>query len=133
MTTHSYMKARQDKFIPIRITGGRPFAGSTVTYDGSKYSVVRDHEPGEKTLTIRSIEDFHTDPITVPLNECGDALFVSSGSYFSFDCAQHCLNLSGKPYPNLMCWACSQIPFKHDFIKKFTRRTENIKSNYRQI
>ena len=103
--THG-MTWRQDKFTPIRITGGRPFAGSTITYDGSEYSVVRDHEPGERMITIRLKEDFQAEPKTVPLKECGDALFASSGSYFSFDCVQHCLNLSGKPYPDLMCRAC---------------------------
>jgi hypothetical protein len=77
-------------------------------------------------ITVRLKEDFQAEPKTVPLKECGDALFASSGSYLSFDCVQHCLNLSGKPYPDLMCRACSQIPFKHDFIERFTRRTENI-------
>ena len=113
----------QSRWKQVKVTGGEPLVGSKVTHCNKRYIVTATNRfLGNVSLLPASLLNTNPPPLVVPAKQCTDVETTAEGTYYSDDCAEHCVGATQHPRRNLMCWPCERLVHEDDFNHRVTDR-----------
>ena len=81
---------------------------------------------GNVSLLPASLLNTNPPPLVVPAKQCTDVETTAEGTYYSDDCAEHCVGATQHPRRNLMCWSCERLVHEDDFNHRVTDRAATL-------
>ena len=113
----------QSRWKQVKVTGGEPLVGSKVTHGNKRYIVTATNRFfGNVSLLPASLLNTNPPPLVVPAKQCTDVETTAEGTYYSDDCAEHCVGATQHPRRNLVCWPCERLVHEDDFNHRVTDR-----------